>query len=467
MRQIEQPAPVPSVPVPTRREGLPGVGDVLEMRRDPLGHLALVAPLGDVVRLRFGRSVFLLNHPDHARRVLHDNHTNYRKSFFYGRMKPLVGEGLLTSEQEDWKRKRRLAQPAFHKERLAGFVATMSRHTSAMLERWVPAATRGAPLNVAAELMSLTLTVVGHALFGQDILGEAERTGRALTTALRITNERFFSLVYLPPWIPTPKNLRFSAAMRVLDALVNEIIASRRAGSPRDDLLGMLMEARDAEGGGGLTDAELRDEVMTMVLAGHETTANALTWAFHLLAGAPEVERALHQESSRVLQGREVGLEDLPRLELASRVHQEAMRLFPPAWIFGREAVAPDRFGPYSIPAGAAVSISPYLLHRDPRFWEAPERFDPDRFLPAEAARRHKYAYLPFAAGPRMCIGNAFAMMEMQIVLAMVASRYRLVPAPGRPVELDPSVTLRPRRGLWMTPVTLREWRAGAGAPTG
>ncbi|HYD40681.1 MAG TPA: cytochrome P450 [Anaeromyxobacter sp.] len=453
MRPMERLETAAAAHIPTRREGLPGVGDLLEMRRDPLGYLARVAPLGDVVRLRFGRSVYLLNHPDHARRVLHENHVNYRKSFFYARMKPLVGEGLLTSEGGDWKRKRRLAQPAFHRERLAGFVAIMSRHTAAMLDRWAGAAARGEPLDVAAEMMKLTLTVVGHALFGQDMLGEADRAGRALTTALRITNERFFALVYLPPWLPTPANLRFAAAMRVLDTLVTEIVAARRGGAPRDDLLGMLMEAREAEGGGGLTDAELRDEVMTMVLAGHETTANALTWAFHLLAGAPRVDGALAEESSRAVGGREVALEDLPRLDLASRVHQEAMRLFPPAWIFGREALAPDRFGEYALPAGAAVSISPYLLHRDPRFWEAPERFDPDRFLPAMVAGRHRYAYLPFAAGPRMCIGNAFATMEMQVVLAMVASRYRLTPVPGRPVELDPSVTLRPRRGLWMNVV--------------
>jgi cytochrome P450 len=444
----------PAAQIPTRREGLPGVGDLFEMRRDPLGYLARVAPLGDVVRMRFGRSVYLLNHPDHARRVLHENHVNYRKSFFYARMKPLVGEGLLTSEGSDWKRKRRLAQPAFHRERLAGFVAIMSRHTAAMLDRWDHAAARGAPLDVAAEMMKLTLTVVGHALFGQDMLGEADRAGRALTTALRITNERFFALVYLPPWLPTPANLRFAAAMRVLDGLVTEIVAARRGGAPRDDLLGMLMEARDeAEGEAGLTDGELRDEVMTMVLAGHETTANALTWAFHLLAGAPHVDAALAEEARRALGGRAAALEDLPRLDLASRVHQEAMRLFPPAWIFGREALAPDRFGPYAVPAGTAVSISPYLLHRDPRFWDAPERFDPDRFLPAAVAGRHKYAYLPFAAGPRMCIGNAFATMEMQVVLAMVASRYRLTPVPGRAVELDPSVTLRPRRGLWMNVV--------------
>lgn len=450
MRQLEQPEPMHPSDIPTRREGLPGVGDVLDMRRDPLGYLERVAPLGDVVRLRFGRSVYLLNHPDHARRVLHENHANYRKSFFYGRMKPLVGEGLLTSEAGDWKRKRRLAQPAFHRERLAGFVEIMSRHTAAMLERWAPAAASGEPLDVAAELMKLTLTVVGHALFGKDLLSGAERLGRALTTALRITNERMFAVVFLPPWLPTPKNLRFSEARRVLDAVVHEIIAARRAGAPNDDLLGMLMEAREEGGGGGLTDVELRDEVMTMVLAGHETTANALTWAFHLLAGAPAVERALRDESARVLEGRAVSVEDLPRLDLASRIHQEAMRLFPPAWIFGREALAPDRFGPYAIPAGAAVSISPYLLHRDPRSWDAPERFDPDRFLPAQVARRHKYAYLPFAAGPRMCIGHAFATMEMQVVLAMVSSRYRLTPVPGRPVERDPSVTLRPRRGLWM-----------------
>jgi cytochrome P450 len=210
------------------------------------------------------------------------------------------------------------------------------------------------------------------------------------------------------------------------------------------------MGARD-EGGAGLGDDELRDEVMTMVLAGHETTANALSWALYLLSGAPEIDRRLHEESARVLGRREATLAHLPGLEYAARVNQEAMRLYPPAWIFGREAILADTFGAFRVPAGATIGIAPWLLHRDPRFWRDPERFEPDRFLPQESAARPRFAYVPFAAGPRMCIGSAFAAMEMQIVLAMIASRYRLELVPERPVEIEPSVTLRPRNGMWMT----------------
>lgn len=433
--------------VPTPPGAWPVLGHLRFIRRRPLEFLASAAREGDVVRLRLPGDVFLLNHPDHVQRVLHDNHANYRKNYFYARMKPLVGEGLLTAEGADWKRKRRLAQPAFHRERIAGFAGIMAHHTRAMLDRWDGEAAQGAPMDVAADMMRLTLTVVGHALFGLDLLGEADEVGRALTAALRITNDRFYALLHLPS-VPTPRNLRFARAMRVLDGVVSELIGARRHAGPRQDLLGMLMEARDEGGGGGLTDQELRDEVMTMVLAGHETTANALAWALVLLSGAPDVDRRLHEEAAGVLDGRAATATDLPRLEYTARVSQEAMRLYPPAWIFGREAIAPDAFGEFQVPAGAAVVVCPWALHRDPRFWEDPERFDPDRFLPAAVAARAKYAYVPFAAGPRMCIGNMFAAMEMQIALAMIADRYRLALAPGHSVEREASVTLRPRNGV-------------------
>ena len=451
MRAFQHASRTRPAAVPTAGGGWPLLGDLPAIRRDALGFLSRAARAGDVVRLRLGQTVYLLNHPDHVQRVLHDNHANYRKSFFYDRMKPLVGEGLLTSEGGAWKRRRRLAQPAFHKERLAGFAGIMAEHTAAMLERWAGPAERGEPIDVAAEMMRLTLTVVGHALFGFDLLGRADDAGRALTTALRITNDRFYSLVYVPQPVPTPRNLRFARAKRFLDHVVGEVISARRAGPSRPDLLGMLMEARDADTGESLSDEELRDEVMTMVLAGHETTANALSWAFHLLSLAPPVDRRLHEESATVLGGRAPAVDDLPRLELASRVHQEAMRLYPPAWAFGREAIAADAFGDVRIPAGTAVTISPWLLHRDPRWWDDPAGFDPDRFAPEASRGRPRYAYVPFAAGPRMCIGNAFAMMEMQIVLAMVAGRYRLDVVPWRTAEPDPGVTLRPRRGVWVT----------------
>jgi cytochrome P450 len=449
MRTAERIESTPATAAPVTPGGWPVLGDLPAMRRRPLEFLSRAARQGDVVRMRLGRDVFLLNHPDHAQRVLLENHANYRKSFFYQRIRPLVGDGLVTSEGDDWKRKRRLAQPAFHRERLVGFVEVMAHHTGAVLDRWSEAAARGAPVDVSADMMRLTLTVVGHALFGSDLLQGAERMGRALTIALRITNQRFFSLLYLPPWLPTPANFRFARAMRVLDGVVNEIISARRGQPPRPDLLGMLMAAHDEEGGARLSDEELRDEVMTMLLAGHETTANALSWAFFLLARSPDVDARLHGECAGVLGGRAVRLEDLPHLGSAARAGQESMRLYPPIWAFGREAREPDVFGTTRVPAGAAVSVCPWLLHRDPRFWKEPERFDPDRFL--TDAGRPRYAYLPFAAGPRMCIGNAFASMETQVVLSMVAARFRLALVPGRPVEAETSVTLRPRSGIWMT----------------
>jgi cytochrome P450 len=293
--------------------------------------------------------------------------------------------------------------------------------------------------------------VVGHALFGFDLLGKAADVSRAFTEALRITNDRLYSFVYLPPSIPTPRNVRFSRAMRVLDGVVHEIIEARRAAPSQADMLGMFMEARDSESGEGLCDEELRDVVMTMVLAGHETTANALSWAFYLLSSAPEVAGRLYEESRAALGGGPATLNALPHLGFAAQVCQEAMRLYPPAWIFGREAIEEDVFGQFKIPANAALVVSPWLLHRDPRWWEDPEEFKPSRFTSEAVEARPKYSYVPFAAGPRMCIGNNFAMMEMQVVLGMVAARYRLELVPGRPVEVEPSVTLRPRSGIWMS----------------
>jgi cytochrome P450 len=342
-------------------------------------------------------------------------------------------------------------QPAFHKERLAAFAGVMAHHTGGMLHRWAVLAARGEAVDVAAEMMRLTLTVVCHALFGLDVLGDTRDAGRAITTAIRLTNERFSALVDLPTALPTRRNLRFVLARRVLVRLVDDIIATRRRAAPREDLLGLLMDARDAEGGDGLGDRELRDEVMTMLLAGHETTANALSWALFLLARAPAADRKLHEESAAVLGRGAPTLEDLPRLRYATLVHQEAMRLYPPAWIMGRQAIAADSFGPFEVPPGATVSLCPWLLHRDVRYWADPERFDPERFAPEVSSGRPRFSYFPFAAGPRMCIGNGFAMMEMQIVLAMVAARHRLELVAGRPVEAEPSVTLRPRRGIWMT----------------
>ena len=367
--------------------------------------------------------------------------------------------GLLTSEGDFWKRQRRLSQPSFHRQRIAGFATAMARCTERMLSDWAAlepsgrAPTRSVGVDVHAEMMRLTMAIVGQTLFSTDLLGSAEAVGRALTTALEITNRRFQSLFLLPQRLPTRQNVKFGRAMETLNGVVNGLIAERRKGGaePSEDLLGMLMSARDEETGEGMNDRQLHDELMTLFLAGHETTANALAWTFYLLSRHPEIERRVHAECAAALQGRAPGAEDVPKLELTNRVVAEALRLYPPAWLFARKAIEADEIQGYRIPKGSTVFVCPYVTHRHPGFWENPEGFDPDRFLPAAVAARPRYAYFPFAGGPRQCIGNSFALMEATIILATTLQRYRLDLVPGQRVEPEPTVTLRPVDGVRVT----------------
>lgn len=439
------PAPVKRAP---KLPGLPILGSLPEADRDFLGMLERAAALGDVTRIQLIGEMVLLNRPELVKHVLQDNHLNYRKGFMYRAMKPLVGEGLLTSEGDFWKRQRRLAQPAFHRQRIAAFGTMMTERTASVLERWAPLAASGTPFDLHEEMMALTLTIVGEALFGVDLSGDAAEVGRALSTTLEITDKRFQFPVLLPKWVPTPQNVRFNRAMRVLDGLVDRIIAERHARDvEHDDLLGMLMAARD-EDGHPMSDQQLRDEVMTLLLAGHETTANALTWWAYLLATNPEAEARLAEEVRSVLGERRPGLGDLPALGYTRRSFDEAMRLYPPAHTIGRRAIADDVIDGYPIRAGTSVFLSTYVLGRDARFWDEPLRFDPDRFLPERSQGRHPLASFPFASGPRLCIGNNFALMEMHLVGAMISQRYRLELVPGQNVVPSPQVTLRPSEGL-------------------
>jgi cytochrome P450 len=434
--------PLPRPPSPPRN---PLLGHLPYVRKNAVGFLREVAAThGDVVRLKLVVTTHLLGHPDHVRHVLQDNQKNYAKGWGYTRMVPLVGKGLLTSEGDFWRRQRRLAQPAFHHKRLEGFAAQMVARTAAMVDAW-----DGRPeVDVHAEMMRLTLSIVGDALFGVDLAAESERSSAALTTTLEVINDRLMSPWAPPRWIPTPTNRRFYKAIGVLDELVETIIAGRRRDAvEHHDLLGMFMAIQDADTGERMDDRQLRDEVMTMVLAGHETTANALAWTWLLLAQHPEAERRLHAELDEVLGDRDPTVADLPRLVYTTRVIHEAMRLYPPAWVIGRRALEDDEIGGFKIRAGESTLMLPYNLHRDARWWPDPERFDPDRFAPEVAATRPKCAYLPFAAGPRMCIGSAFATMEMQIAVAMVARRYRLA-IDAATVEPDFQITLRPKQGV-------------------
>src|SRR5476649_1400387 len=440
------------------------MGSLQHVRKDPLRMLMQsFREHGYVVRFTFGPIVaHLVSSPDGAQQVLAENNKNYGKQTRgFKNLRYVLGNGLLTAEGDFWKRQRRIAQPGFHRQKIAGFAQTMVRAAEATAERLE--AKRGQTLDVSAEMSRLTLRIVGETLLGHDPSDAADEVGSAVSYLLHIANIRTSRVIDLPPIFPTKENRLFRKAIGTLDEVVMRIIHERRreeqalpatggartraALETRGDLLSMLMEAKDAETGQSMDDQQLRDEAMTIFLAGHETTAMAMTFTMLCLARSPPVLRELREELAQTLNGRSPTLEDLPKLRFNKMVVQEAMRLYPPAWVITRSVNEADQIGGYDIPAGSLVFISPYVTHRHPRYWDDPEGFDPRRFEREPA----KGAYYPFGAGPRQCIGSAFAMMEAELVLATLAQRVRLELAPGAPVELDPSITLRPKNGLLMT----------------
>jgi cytochrome P450 len=473
------PAPRPLAPGPP---GHPILGMLPEFRGDRLGFLVRTASqYGGVARFALrNRSVFLVSDPAGIKRVLQDNADNYgRNTRSVAALRETLGEGLLTTTGPSWWRNRRLAQPAFHKQRLGGFAATMAEAASSFADRVAGlagdrasgSAVEGAAFDLVPELLRLTLRILGRCLFERDLTDEADAVGGAVAVVLHHTIEKLGKFVPMPALVPTPKNLRFRAARRALDRVVFALIDERRrAGTDRGDLLSMLLAARDEDTGEGLGDRQLRDEVMTLLLAGHETTAMSLSWTFYLLSLHPAQRRTLEDELARVLGGRPPRLEDLPRLRYTRMVLEESMRLYPPAWVITRSAEGDDELGGFRIPRGSNVLLSPYVTHHDPTLWEDPEGFDPERFAPEQTGARQfrddgsdaavgsrpRYAYFPFGGGPHLCIGAGFAMMEATIVLATVAQRFRFDLEPGRPVAIEPLVTLRPKPGIFVRARTVR-----------
>jgi cytochrome P450 len=411
---------------------------------------SLARDYGDVARFRLGPVfVYLVNDPDLIRSVLVTRADRYHKGRALERAKRLLGEGLLTSEESVHLRQRRLMQPAFHRDRISAYGETMVRYAERAAERWKA----GETIDVHREMVALTLAIVGKTLFDADVEEEADEIGGALTDALQL-----FQRLLMVPFgevlekLPIPSTRRFEKARDRLDATIARLIAERRS-NPRDrtDLLTLLILAQDTEGdGGGMTDLQIRDEAMTIFLAGHETTANALAWTWHLLAQNPDSEVRMHEELDRVLGGRPPGVADLPRLRYTEMVLSESMRLYPPAWVVGRRAIVDDELGGYRVPAGSIVLLSQWITHRDARFFPDPLRFDPERFTPEAIATRPKFAYFPFGGGPRVCIGEGFAWMEGVLLLATIASRWRLSGTDGAPVTPAALITLRPRGGLPM-----------------
>jgi cytochrome P450 len=442
--------------VPPGPRGAPLLGVVAAFASDPLGLLLGSArTYGPVVRLPLARvDGYLVSQPSGIKRVLQDASDNYgRQTRSFLALRETLGDSLLTTDGDYWRRQRRVAQPAFHKARLVGFGAAMAAAAAQMVERWRPRAARGETLEVVPELLALTLDILGRTLFAQDLGAAAARVEPALAAVLRHTMTTISAVVTAPRWLPTARNRRFRAALAALDEVVMGTIRRRRAGDGGDggaDLVSLLMAARDAETGEGMTDRQLRDEVMTLMLAGHETTAMALSWTFALLSRHPATRRALEEELARELGGRAPTVEDLPRLRLTRMVLDESMRLYPPAWGVNRSVIAADVIDGFQIPAGAVVFVSPWVTHRDPDLWENPEGFDPQRFA-SEPDARPRYAYFPFGGGPHLCIGAGFALMEAQIVLATVAQAVRLDLVPGASLVPEPLITLRPRGPMPMT----------------
>jgi cytochrome P450 len=422
------------------------------LRRNPIAVFVDVArSFGDVAYLKIGpRRGYLVTHPDHIRHVLQDNARNYHKSPLYDKLRVSLGNGLLTSEDGYWLRQRRMAQPAFHRQRIEALASVMAEAANETAARWEPIAARGEPIDISDEMMRLTQAIVLRTLLGADLGPFAGELDRAWAIVNQHIGTNFWSLGLLERW-PTPKNRRFRRALDVLDRAVFHIINERRrAGCESNDLLSMLLFARDEETGQAMTDRQLRDEVMTILLAGHETTSLALAWTWYLLSQHPDAQRCLENELDSVLGGRLPAYNDLGSLPYTRMVIEEALRLYPPAWGFSRQALGSDEIGGFHLPRGWLVFLIPFVMHRHRAYWEEPESFDPERFAPERSSARPKFVYLPFGAGPRQCIGNQFAMIEAQLAVATLAQRYRLALVPGHPVEPWPLITLRPRHGIKM-----------------
>jgi cytochrome P450 len=423
------------------------VGSLLGYYRDPLGFVRGVADrYGDVALIHVaGLPFYQLSNPEDIHAVLVTKSRDFGKGALGAERRLLFGKGLATSEGDFWLRQRRLSQPAFHRERIAAYGAVMAEHARRQVESWPV----GEAVDLHALIMRLALEIVSSVLFGANVAGKATEVGERLEVLMRFfASQANFTLRLLPRRIRTPGQIRFRRAVADLDRIVYEIIADRRrSGKDDGDLLATLLAARDDDDS-QMTDAQLRDEVMTLFLAGHETTALALSWTFALLAQHPEVEARLAGELEEALGDRPPEVTDVPRLPYAERVLKESMRLYPPAWILARQALRDVEIGGYTIPPKAFVTMSQWVMHRDRRYFSEPERFLPGRWEDDLEKRLPKFVYFPFGGGQRVCIGSNFAMLEAILVLATIARRFRFALAPGYRLVPDPSLSLRPKGGV-------------------
>jgi cytochrome P450 len=421
-------------------------GNLIELGKDPLGFFTRCRDYGDLVPLRLGLTLScLLTHPDYIEQVLKDRET-FIKSRGFRVLKTLLGEGLLTAEGESWFWQRRLAQPMFHQKRIDNYGSVMVEYTHRMLQTWRDGETH----DIHADMMRLTLQIVMKCIFNADVdTGEAKVIANALDVAMNWFESKRRQNFLVWEWFPRPENIKYHQAIAQMDEAIYQLIGSRRQQTEQtEDLLSMLMEARDEETGRQMDDKLLRDEVATLMLAGHETTANALSWTLMLLAQHPEVRQKLEAELKQVLQGRLPTVEDIGKLHYTSQVVKESMRLYPPVAIFGREAARDCTIGDYDVPQGTVVTISQWVMHRHPRYFENPEVFQPERWTEAFEKELPRGVYIPFGDGPRVCIGKGFAQMEAVLLLAAIAQRFELNIEPDFAIVPQPSITLRPEHGI-------------------
>ncbi len=418
------------------------------LNNNPLEYFTKVArEYGDVAGLRVlnFKTVFI-NHPSLIEEVLVTNARKYSKGRVLRANRHVFGEGLLTSEGDFWLRQRRLAQPAFHRARVASYAATMVDYTERMVQGW----RGGEERDAHQEMMRLTLEIVAKTLFDADVDRDAQEVGKSLELLLEI-GANFRRTIFVPHWLPTPTNLRVRREVKQIEKILYRIIAERRAsGRDAGDLLSMLLSAQD-EDGSRMTDRQLRDEAITLFLAGHETTASTLSWTWWLLARHPAVEAKLHAELDAVLGDRAPTLDDLPKLRYTGHLITESLRLYPAAWGMARLVVEDHEIAGYAVTKGMGVAMAQWVVHRDPRWYDAPEEFRPERWEDDLLKRLPRFAYFPFGGGPRQCIGNAFALMEAALILATIARKFRLLLVANHPVVPLASITLRPRHGVRVT----------------
>lgn len=424
-------------------------GDLWDFRKDPLKFLTNLRSFGDMVFLSLGnQDIYLLNHPDYIKDVLVTQNRNFHKGRGLQRSKRLLGEGLLTSEEDFHKRQRRLVQPAFHRQRIANYAKVMVDYAKRTRESWQPEKT----INISEEMMKLTLAIVAKTLFNADVEKDADELGKAMAVFVKSFDFITLPFVEILEKLPLPRVKAFNDARDLLDKTIYRIIAERRANKEDvGDLLSMILISEDEEGDGkGMTDLQARDEIMTLFIAGHETTANALTWTWYLLSKHPEIEAKLWKELDEVLQGNLPTVDDYSKLKYTEMVFYESMRLYPPAWLIGRRVIKECEVGGYTLPLNSITFMSQYLMHRDERYFPEPDKFDPDRWKPEIKEQRPKHSYFPFGGGVRQCIGETFAWMEGVLLLATIAQKWKISVVEGHKVEPHPMITLRVKNDIPM-----------------